>query len=529
MWTNFSSNFLTRFVLSLSFLCFSMASFAQQDATVRGNNVNIRDCAGLDCNVLFQLSTGDKCQVLFNMKDEDIIGYGINSWYKIEAGGKEGFIYGAFLDFISNDLKTAVMNANPSYNLITADEVNVRACGGLACNKVFQLNQGDKIKIIGKTSDYFVPGIGKQPWYEIEHNGQKGFVFAHFVDCQNCDFSSPTTTPVTTTITNSNQGTITGDQVNIRSCEKVSCGVVFQMNLGDQCLIQKKIPNQSDPNDYPWYQIEVGGKSGFVYGKYLSEPSAINNSVKIWALIAGVSDYSDFSNTLGVSDLNFCDSDAKRIYQFLKSPEGGNVPNQQITLLRNEEATKNNILTNAERLFSQAKADDLVIIYFSGHGAPNYFLAHDQPLKYSDIKQVIENSKAKKRICIADACFSGSWSDNATAQVVNKNLTNDQLERLYYEALSNSGNGIALFMSSGRNQTSIELPQLKQGLFTYFFIEGLKGYADADQNKIITIQELYEFVKYGVTSIASEQFNHPQTPTISGFFDNTMPIGVVRK
>ena len=33
----------------------------------------------------------------------------------------------------------------------------------------------------------------------------------------------------------------------------------------------------------------------------------------------------------------------KRIYQFLKSPEGGNLPDSQIKLLRNQEATSQNI------------------------------------------------------------------------------------------------------------------------------------------------------------------------------------------
>jgi len=524
MWKDLIYSTLIRFFITFFLVHYCLFSYAQQGATVRGTQVNVRDCAALNCDVLFQLNTGDKCKVLFNMKDENILGYGINSWYKIEANGKEGFIYGAFLDFISNDLKTAASNKSQDLASITANQVNARTCGGLACNKAFQLNVGDKIKIIGKTNDYFVPGIGKKPWYEVEHNGQKGFVYSHFVDCQNCDFQVGGNGNV---VTKKKEGVIIGDKVNVRACSDTNCDVVFQMNLGDKCTIENTIQSKSNASLYPWYEIEHNGQKGFVYGQYFSEESVKNNSVKIWALIVGVADYSTLANTYGVTDLNYSASDAKKIYQFLKSPEGGNIPDNQIALLRDTEATRADILAKGKQLFQQANNDDLIIVYFSGHGGPNFFMAHDQPLKYQDIKTVIESSAAKKRICIADACYSGTWSDNANAQVAQKSMTSAQLERLYYDALSNSSNGIALFMSSAKDETSIEIPQIQQGLFTYLYIEGLKGHADADGNKIITIQELYEFVKYGVSTIAS-QLNHQQTPNISGFFDNSMPIGVVR-
>ena len=31
-----------------------------------------------------------------------------------------------------------------------------RACASLACAKTFQVNTGDKVKVIGKTADYYV-------------------------------------------------------------------------------------------------------------------------------------------------------------------------------------------------------------------------------------------------------------------------------------------------------------------------------------------------------------------------------------
>ena len=511
------------FLILLLTILVQTSTYAQRSATVRGSNVNVRACAELTCDVNFQVNTGDNCEVLFNMKDENIVGYGINSWYKIKYNGQEGFIYGAFLDFISDDLKSDSININADLSKITGNEVNARTCGGLLCNKAFRLNKGDEVKVVGKTSEYFVPGIGKKSWLEVEYNGQTGYVFEHFLDCTNCDFDAGSSN----TQTNIKIGTVTGDNVNIRDCESTNCNVIYKLSIGDSCIVKSTLQDTS--YTYAWHHIEHQGKEGYIYGKYLSVPSGFQKTVKIWALIAGIADYSTLSNIYGVTDLNYSASDAKKVYQFLKSPEGGNIPDTQIKLLRDEEATKEEILNYAQTLFSQAGPDDLVVVYFSGHGGPNYFLAHDQPLKYSDIKMVIENSSAQKRLCIADACYSGTWSDNATVNISQKTMTDEQLERLYYDALSNSGNGIALFMSSKRDETSLEIPKIQQGLFTYAYIEGLKGAADLDGNKIITIQELYEFVRYGVSGTAKQYFNHNQNPNLSGFFDNSMPVGVVRK
>lgn len=46
---------------------------------------------------------------------------------------------------------------------------------------------------------------------------------------------------------------------------------------------------------------------------------------------------------------------------------------------------------------------------------------------------------------------------------------------------------------------SIELPELRHGILTYYLIEGLKGAADLNQDGIVTVQELYEYVEAQVS------------------------------
>jgi uncharacterized protein YgiM (DUF1202 family) len=510
--------------MTLFLLFFLSASLiAQSEAIVRGTDVNVRSCASLNCDIDFQVNTGDKCTILSEADELEIDGYGINKWYKADFNGNKGFIYGAFLDFPQKNVtnQKAIVN---SEGVITDNNVNVRDGADLFnTNRLFKLNTGDQVKVIGKTANYFICGLGSYPWYEIAYNNQSGYVFGAFLDLKS-SLSNP--------ISTSNQvGTVVGDKVNVRSQMDLNSNVLYRLNIGDKCKIIKELPEVSigSLGTYPWYEIDYNGQKGFIFGKFLSVPSTVTHKSKIWALVIGVSDYSSQMNQYGASDLRYCNEDAKEIYQFLKSSNGGNIPDNQIRLLRDGEATKQNIIDNAKMLYSQANSDDLIILYFSGHGGPNILVAHDIPLKHSDIKEIVEQSKASKKICIADACYSGTWSKSASAQMVQKSLTQSQLERLYYDALSSSGNGLALFMSSQRNETSIEAPNLQQGLFTYYIIEGLKGKADSDGNKIITVEELYQYVKVKVSTRALSEFSHSQNPILTGHYDKDMPVGVINQ
>jgi hypothetical protein len=242
---------------------------------------------------------------------------------------------------------------------------------------------------------------------------------------------------------------------------------------------------------------------------------------EVYALIVGVSEYSGQQRLRGWRNLRYCDDDALKYYNFLKSDAGGALNNDHVSLLLNEKATLENIQKELKVLFDKARTNDLVIFYFSGHGGPNVFAAHDGQLEHEIVKNIFKSSAAKYKICIADACYSDSYSTDKEKKSDMLNST-DQKE-LYYQALRQAGDGLATFMSSAKNEVSLERFNLQQGVFSYYFIEGLKGDADYDKNKIITIFELYQYVSKHVVEDTKKQ--HPQ---LRGMFDHDMPIGVLR-
>lgn len=249
--------------------------------------------------------------------------------------------------------------------------------------------------------------------------------------------------------------------------------------------------------------------------KYI--PSNSTAPSKVWAVIIGVSSYNHMPT------LRFTDDDAYRMYAFLKSPEGGALSDDRLRILIDEDATRNNILTQLKEVFSRAGSNDLVLLYFSGHGLQGSFLPSDfdgfnNKVLHEEINQVFKNSRARYKICIADACHSGSllaMKSTTTAR--------NALEK-YYATLAQAAPGTALILSSKSNETSLESSGLRQGVFSHFLIKGLKGEADSNFDKIVTIQELYNYTESNVRTYTGNR----QSPVIKGRYDRNMPAAVIR-
>lgn len=344
-----------------------------------------------------------------------------------------------------------------------------------------------------------------------------------------------------------------GDTVNLRNCNLNFCSTgtgKFTYKNGDRFIGDFKDgkPNGSgvlyykDGNRYEgeWKYDTPQGKGVMYYkeGKTLGaiwesgkpvqelfedlsgEKGSVSlvdtdKSVKIWAVVIGAARY------VSMPLLKYTDDDAYQIYAFLKSPEGGALPDNQIRLLIDEDATRNNILYAMRSVFGKADANDVVLLYFSGHGIEGAFLPIDydgvkNQLLHTEIRDLLKSTKAKHKIVLADACHSGGL-------YAMKGLETIELSK-FYKAFEDSKGGTALLMSSKGEEYSLEDSGLRSGVFSHFVIRGLKGEADQSGDKIVSVQELYNFVYKQVRRYTA----NVQSPTLTGNFDPRMPIAVVR-
>lgn len=222
--------------------------------------------------------------------------------------------------------------------------------------------------------------------------------------------------------------------------------------------------------------------------------SSIIAEAKIYLVSVGVSDYPGTKN-----DLRLPHNDAATMQWLYRE-------NKQAStiLLMNKKATIANVKDAMKKMFGQATADDIVVLFFSGHGVKGGFVCYDGFLSYGDVSASMSACKSKNKMVFADACFSGAIRDGA--QVSSK-----------YNSMSNN---IMLFLSCRSNEMSIETPKMTNGFFTYALQHGLRGGADKNKDRTITAKELFNYVSAKV----KKESNDKQHPVMWGKFPDNMAV-----
>ncbi len=248
---------------------------------------------------------------------------------------------------------------------------------------------------------------------------------------------------------------------------------------------------------YPDQSVEFGN---WAFGKLETKEEWIdtteNRASKTWALVIGVANYTH------LTPLNFTDDDAYRMNEFLKSEAGGGLEKSQITLLIDENATKAKIIQSLHDLTTKVGKNDKFIFYFSGHGfedalAPVDIKQNENKLYHKEIISLINSNFAAQRLCIIDACHSGSMAK----------ISKSKVSDAYYQKFKAKTNTAFIFSSQAK-EASIENRGLRQGIFSHFLLKGLNGEADSDENNQVTIDEVANYVKEQVR-IYTENYQHP--------------------
>ena len=224
---------------------------------------------------------------------------------------------------------------------------------------------------------------------------------------------------------------------------------------------------------------------GTVFSVKADPTNRTSQTGRTLAVIIGISDYQH------ITSLNYADDDALRIYDFLQSPQGGDLPDEQIRLLTNEQATRNNILQVLLWASQEAVENDIILFYFSGHGEPGSLLPTDFDgasirVNHSEVMGLLSASRARHSYIWVDACNSGSL---LAAPALVKTAGG-----LSLTSASKSAVPFSILASSMGVEESFECGELRSGIFSYYLLAGLQGAADLDHNMVVTWTELYEFV-----------------------------------
>ncbi len=239
-----------------------------------------------------------------------------------------------------------------------------------------------------------------------------------------------------------------------------------------------------------------------------------------FAMIMGISKYKY------VRPLAYADKDAQLFKDYLKSPGGGSIKEDNIFTLLNEKAINSNFWGKGFQWLKakQLQRGDRLFIYLAGHGDAIdedqfFFLGYDcnpqgdknnylvaGTIQLFNLKKKIANETTKgvDVFFIMDACRSNELPGGQAGQ----NFLNT--------AISEKKAGEIIMLATGAGQESLEDISIGNGhgLFTYYLVDGLNGVADTigGSDKKVTFREIQAYVDKNVPFVAEQRFQRKQDP-----------------
>jgi hypothetical protein len=214
-------------------------------------------------------------------------------------------------------------------------------------------------------------------------------------------------------------------------------------------------------------------------------------------------------------------NDAQQIYNILVDPNLCGYQPANVTLLRDQDATKAAIVQAFADLTARCDQNSTVFFYLSSHGgrvesgpqAGEYILPVDTvyssgetiaqtAIRGDDFTAMLQGIPARKVLVVFDCCHSGGIGQpkDAAAPAIKAGLSQD-----YYEKLK-AGKGRVILASSRDDEYSWVLPGAANSLFTEQLLGGLRG-GIASEDGMIRIFDVFEYVQPKVTAAQSNQ--HP--------------------
>ncbi len=231
-----------------------------------------------------------------------------------------------------------------------------------------------------------------------------------------------------------------------------------------------------------------------------ANPSA--DEPKYTALLIAIDEYSSETwqnTTSNVKDANVLRTTLEEKYGF-----------SDVQTLYNAAATRVNIIDKLEKFSKNAKENDNLLIFFSGHGIEKekegFWVPADakaderyELVSNSEVKNVLSKANSQHILLLADACFSGSSFKSPSFFVENDGTDS------YYEKISNLISRQAVVSGSiapvadGANVTSV-------------FMKYVLKFLQKNEKPRLDAGELYEFLKYPVfaNSPNMPRFGHIQ-------------------
>jgi uncharacterized caspase-like protein len=216
------------------------------------------------------------------------------------------------------------------------------------------------------------------------------------------------------------------------------------------------------------------------------------------ALLIGVSKYHEHS---GLEALRCPKNGVEALSEVLKNPHIGGFDDVELLL----DPTIAVMQAHIDDLFAQGKPNDLVLLYFTGHGirdptSGTLFFPTQETCKRKDssnlnlglavnsssgVHEAMSKCYSQRKVIILDCCFSGAFVKGTRAMGDNVDIK-----------AKLGGEGCAILMATTASGQAFEREGEALSVYTHHLVEGLKtGAAAPDNQELIRAGDISRYIR----------------------------------
>ncbi|OHC64263.1 MAG: hypothetical protein A2040_19910 [Rhodocyclales bacterium GWA2_65_19] len=238
---------------------------------------------------------------------------------------------------------------------------------------------------------------------------------------------------------------------------------------------------------------------------------------KLHVLAIGIDAYDNPRLTL-----RYAAKDARAVSEAFKTGATGLFDSVDVTLLTTREQTSVGAIRKAFDKYRQVAADDVFVFYVGSHGSMEgetnvdrrYYLLTSSvgatsldkikqtAISQDELKRLIANIPAQKKLLLLDTCHSGAVADALLSRGMEEDAAIKSLSRAV---------GSTILTAATEAQLALEGHE-GHGLFTWTLLDGLKGSADSKKRGFVNTNELADYVEDKMPEIAEKRFKARQIP-----------------
>ncbi|MBM4353059.1 MAG: caspase family protein [Deltaproteobacteria bacterium] len=242
--------------------------------------------------------------------------------------------------------------------------------------------------------------------------------------------------------------------------------------------------------------VIVAGLLAIPLGAFAKSPPPVRRM----ALVVGAND-----GGFGRVPLAYAHSDARAMHRVLRQLGGIETADANL-LLGAKKSALVRALELEETLLAEARKPGLrieFVFYYSGHSDEQGLLLAGERFPYADLKKALTDLPADVRVAILDSCASGALTRSKGGK----------FHAPFQVDESTKVSGHAFLTSTSADEAAQESDQVEASFFTHFMVSGLRGAADVNRDKRVTLTEAYQYAFQETLARTQSTLAGPQHPS----------------